>query len=232
MEKTAIRLTLKELPKEVRPRERLLAQGASSLAVTELLAIILRTGTSTATALQVADNLLKHFGDLEGLAQGEVEEISEIKGIGQAKAIQIKAALELGTRLLTQKAKEKSGIRSAEDVFNLLTPSMRYLDREHFKAVLLDTKNRVLQIKDISIGSLNSSIVHPRELFKAAIKMSSAAVIVVHNHPSGDPTPSPEDIEITKRLWEGGQLLGIKILDHIIIGDTNYVSLKERKIIP
>lgn len=232
MEKIAERLTLKELPLEVRPRERLLAQGASSLATTELLAIILRTGTSSATALQVADNLLKHFGNLETLSQAEIVEISEIKGIGVAKAIQIKAALELGIRLLTSQAREKSTISSAQDVFDLLIPTMRYLDKEYFKAVLLDTKNKVLQIKDISIGSLNSSIVHPRELFKAAIKVSSAAIILVHNHPSGNPAPSPEDQEVTKRLWEAGQILGIKVLDHIIIGDNRYISLKEKGIIP
>jgi len=231
MEKIAERLTLKELPLEVRPRERLLAQGANSLATTELLAIILRTGTSNATALQVADNLLKQFGSLHLLAQAEAVEISQIKGIGITKAIQIKAALELGIRLLTGQAQEKTSIRSAEDIFALLNPTMRYLDKEYFKAVLLDTKHKVLQIKDISIGSLSSSIVHPRELFKAAIKASSAAVILVHNHPSGDPHPSPEDLEVTKRLGEAGGILGIKVLDHIIIGDNRYVSLKEKGII-
>jgi len=232
IEKIAQRLTIKDLPEEIRPRERLLAQGANSLAITELLAIIIRTGTASTTALQLSDLLLKHFGSLEVLAQAEVDEISKIKGIGQTKAIQIKAALELGTRLITLQAKKREGIKNAEDVFNLLLPTMRYLDKEYFRAVFLDTKNQVLQIKDISIGSLNASIVHPRELFKAAIKVSSAAIILAHNHPSGDPNPSPEDIEITKRIWEGGQILGIKILDHIIIGDNKYVSLKERKIIP
>lgn len=223
---------MKDLPEEIRPRERMLAQGAASLSITELLAIIIRTGTTSLTALQLADLLLKRFGSLEVLAQAEVEEISQLKGIGQAKAVQIKAALELGIRLLTLQARKREGIRSGEDVFHLLLPTMRYLDKEYFKAVFLDTKNQVLQIKDVSIGSLNASIVHPRELFKGAIRVSSAAVILVHNHPSGDPSPSPEDIEITKRLWEAGQILGIKILDHIIIGDNKYVSLKERKIIP
>lgn len=232
MEKIAERLTIRDLPEEVRPRERLLSEGAKNLSTTELLAIIIRTGTSALTAIQVSDLLLKHFGNLDLIAQAEIEEISVIKGIGQTKAIQIKAALELGTRLLTLKARERKGVRSAGDIFDLLNPTMRYLDREHFKAVLLDTKNQVLKVKDISIGSLNASIVHPRELFKAAIKVSSAAIILAHNHPSGDPSPSPEDLEITKRLWEGGQILGIKILDHIIIGDNRYVSLKEKKIIP
>jgi len=232
MGKIAEKLTIKQLPLEVRPRERLLHQGASSLALTELLAIILRTGTAESTALQVADNLLSYFGSLEMLAQAEIKEISLVKGIGQTKAIQIKAALELGIRLLTFKAQEKKTIKTAEDVFNLLLPSMRYLDKEYFKALFLDTKNKILQLKDISIGSLNSSIVHPRELFKAAIKVSSAAIILAHNHPSGDPSPSQEDIEISKRLCQGGQLLGIKILDHIILGDNSYVSLKEKGIIP
>lgn len=210
----------------------MLAQGAASLSVAELLAIIIRTGTTALTAIQLADLLLKRFGSLEVLALAEVEEISQLKGIGQAKAVQIKAALELGTRLLTLRAKKREGIRNGEDVFHLLLPTMRYLDKEYFKAIFLDTKNQVLQVKDISIGSLNASIVHPRELFKGAIRVSSASIILVHNHPSGDPSPSPEDIEITKRLWEAGQILGIKILDHIIIGDNKYVSLKERKIIP
>jgi len=232
VKKIAEHLTIKDLPKEIRPRERLLAKGAANLALNELVAIIIRTGTSSLTALQVADLLLKSFSNLELLAQAEVAEISGIKGIGQAKAIQIKAALELGSRLLTSKASTKEGITSAEDVFNLLSPTMRYLDKEYFKAIFLNTKNQVLQVKDISIGSLNASLVHPRELFKAAIRVSSAAVILVHNHPSGDPQPSSEDLEITTRLWDAGKILGIKILDHIIIGDNKYVSLKERKIIP
>lgn len=230
--RTAERLTMKDLPEESRPREKLLSQGATSLSIDELLAIIIRTGTAATTVVELSQLLLNHFGSLENLAQAEIEEISQLKGIGKAKAVQIKAALELGARLLISQAKKREGIRSGEDVFQLLSPTMRYLDKEYFKAVFLDTKNQVLQIKDISIGSLNASIVHPRELFKGAIKTSSAAIILAHNHPSGDPTPSPEDLEITKRLWEAGQILGIKILDHIIIGDNKYVSLKERNIIP
>ncbi|MEG6614885.1 DNA repair protein RadC [Peptococcaceae bacterium 1198_IL3148] len=224
-------LTLKEMPAELRPRERLLSVGAVSLSNIELLAILLRTGTKQMSALDLASQLFVHFKDLAGLLDATVEELAALKGIGQVKAVQIKAALEVGRRLALMPAAERTTIQSPDDAALLMMDDMRYLDREHFKAVLLNTKNQVLAIETISVGTLNSSVVHPRELFKVAIKKSSAHIILVHNHPSGDPTPSREDIEITRRIQEGGEILGISVLDHLIIGDNKFVSLKAKGII-
>ncbi len=221
-------LTLKELPAEIRPRERLLTSGAGSLSNVELLAIIIRTGTKNASAIDLAERLFAEFKDLAGLMQASIEELAAVKGIGQVKAVQIKAALELGKRLMLLPPAERLTIRTPDDVVGLVMDNMRHLDREHFCALLLNTKNQVLSLETISIGTLSSSMVHPRELFKAAIKKSAAAVIIIHNHPSGDPTPSKEDISITKRIVEGGEILGISVLDHLIIGDNKFVSLKAK----
>lgn len=224
-------LTIKELPVELRPRERLLAAGASSLSNIELLAILLRTGTRQMSAVELAGQLLVQFNNLPGLMDASVEELATVKGIGPAKVVQIKAALEIGRRLALMPASKRTTIHSPEDVAALVMDDMRHLDREHFKTVFLNTKNQVLGMETISVGTLDSSIVHPRELFKAAIKKSCAGVILVHNHPSGDPTPSREDIEITKRLSQAGGILGISVLDHLIIGDNKFISLKAKGII-
>lgn len=224
-------LGIKDMPVSDRPRERLLAEGSEALSNTELLAILIRTGTPTASALNLAAHTLKELGGLRGLVQSGHDELQAIKGLGPAKGAQIKAALELGKRIASLGPENRPVIRCPEDVKNLLMEEMRYLDREHFRTISLNTKNHVLAIDTVSIGSLNSSIVHPRELFKNPIKRSSAALILVHNHPSGDPTPSKEDIEVTKRLSEAGKLLGIEILDHIIIGDQKYISLKEKALL-
>lgn len=224
--------TVKEMPEDSRPRERLYQYGASSLATRELLAIIIRTGTARQTALEVADQLISAFDNLEQLFSADVREMQQrVKGIGLVKAVQIKAALELGKRLLTEQ-RTRNAITCAEDVFLYLAPDMRYLEKEYFKVVLLDTKNNILGIKDISVGTLNSSLVHPREVFKEAIRLSSASLILVHNHPSGDPYPSKEDLAVTDLLYRAGELLGIKVLDHIIIGDNIYLSFKERNFMP
>lgn len=226
------RPTVKEMPEDARPRERLYQYGAASLALRELLAIIIRTGTAQQTALEVADQLIATFDNLEQLFSADIREMQQkVKGIGLAKAIQIKAALELGKRLLIEQ-RTRSVITCAEDVFLHLSPDMRYLEKEYFKVVLLDTKNNILGIKDISVGTLNSSLVHPREVFKEAIRLSSASLILVHNHPSGDPYPSKEDLAVTDLLCRAGELLGIKVLDHIIIGDNIYLSFKERNFMP
>lgn len=222
------RWTIKDMPPEMRPREKMEQMGPEALTDGELVAILLRVGTRQESAIELAHRLLAQPQGLRFLAEASIQDFQEIRGIGLAKASQIKAAIELGRRIALEGGLAKPAIKSPDDVAFLLMEKMRYLDREHFKVLLLDTKNQVLLIETISIGSLNSSIVHPRELFKQAIKRSAAGVILVHNHPSGDPTPSPEDLAVTKRLMEGGQILGIDVLDHIIIGDKKYYSLKRQ----
>ena len=221
-------IAILERPSDERPRERLEKMGASALSVTELLAIQLRTGSSVQSALGVAGELLRVFGGMRGVAAATREELSRVKGIGPVKATEICAVIELCRRLSVLSADEKPCIRSPQDVSNLLMAEMRDLKKEHLRSLLLDTKNRVVKTCIVSIGILDSSLVHPREVFKDAIVASAAAIIVVHNHPSGDPSPSAEDRRITLRLHECGTLLGIELLDHIILGDNRFVSLKER----
>jgi DNA repair protein RadC len=227
-------LTIKDLPEEERPRERLIKFGAQALSNAELIALLIRTGNRSESALVVAQKLLKGDGSRTGLsfiAESSIEELSQIKGIGPAKSVQIKAAIELGRRIYSFKKQETTTISTPYDVNNLLMEEVRFLEKEYFKTVLLNVKNQVISVEDISVGSLNSSIVHPREVFKPAIKRSSASIILVHNHPSGDPTPSKEDIEVTRRLYKAGEILGIQVLDHVIIGDCRFISLKEKGVI-
>ncbi|OIQ08613.1 hypothetical protein MOOR_17600 [Moorella thermoacetica] len=223
-------VTIKELPAELRPRERLLAAGVQALSNAELLAILLRTGTRTESALDVARRLLSGPDGLQFLAGATLEELQQQKGIGLAKAAELKAALELGRRLAAFTL-SRTVIRNPRDVAGLLLDEMRYLDRENFRTVSLNTKNQVLGIDNVSVGSLNSSLAHPREVFKDPIRRSAAAIILAHNHPSGDPTPSQEDIMVTRRLVESGHILGIEVLDHLIIGDGRFISLKERNLL-
>lgn len=220
-------LTIKQLPAELRPRERLIQFGAGNLSNAELLAIVLGTGTKNRTTVQLGERLLAYFQTLGSIGRSTVEELCDISGIGEAKAAKVLAALELGRRVSIASPSERFTINGPEDVAELLMPDMRYLDREHFRALILNIKHQVLRVVDISIGSLSSSVVHPRELYKMVIRHNGAAVIVVHNHPSGDPTPSSEDVAVTKRLTEAGGVLGIELLDHIILGDGRFVSLKE-----
>lgn len=224
-------LTMKSLPRELRPRERMQISGPGALSSAELLAIILGTGSREESALELAHRLLLEPRGLRFLAEVSLEELCRLKGIGLAKAAQIKAAVELGKRLACLGPSARPVVRSPQEVSTLVMEEMCYLDREHFRVILLNTKNQVLAVDTISIGSLNSSLVHPREVFKKAIQCSAAAVILVHNHPSGDPTPSPEDLEITRRLAEAGRLLGIEVLDHIIVGDHTFCSFKEKALI-
>jgi DNA repair protein RadC len=219
---------IREIPADERPRERLIQYGADSLSLHELLAILLRTGTEQRSAVGLAEHLLSHFGGLRGLSAATVEEMAGVHGIGPAKAAQIKAAIEFGRRLVAASPEERPKITSPRDVYNLLGPSLREEKREHFVALLLDTKNGVLRQHTVSVGDLSSSLVHPREVFVAAIRHSAASLIVAHNHPSGDPTPSPEDAAVTRRLQEAGELIGIELLDHIVLGDHRWVSLKEK----
>lgn len=225
------RLTVKELPVEDRPREKLQMKGPKELTAAELLAIILRTGTRTETAVALAQRLLNEFGGLQELKKSSIDELSAVKGIGLAKAAQIKAALELANRLAGLQTEVRQTIHSPEDAAKLLMTEMRWLQQEYFRILLLNTKHHVLAAPTVFVGSLNASVVHPREIFKEAIRHSAAAVILVHNHPSGDPAPSTEDIAVSKRLAEAGKLMDIAVLDHIIIGDGRYVSLKDQGIL-
>jgi DNA repair protein RadC len=224
-------MILHEMPAEERPRERMLRCGSQALSNAELLAVLLRTGTIAENVVNLAGRVLASAGGLKQLVGMSVEQLMKIKGIGPAKALQLRAGIELGQRLSRLSPGEKAVIRAPSDAADLLMEELRYLATEHFVCLFLDTKNRVIAQETLSVGSLNASIVHPREVFRAAIVRSSASLICVHNHPSGDPAPSSEDVEITLRLVEAGRLLGISVLDHIIIGDRKYVSLKEQGLI-
>ncbi|BCG60507.1 RadC family protein [Paenibacillus sp. URB8-2] len=219
---------LRDLPHEERPRERMMQYGAESLSQTELLAILLRTGTRRESAIHVAQRILGQVGGLRRLADLSIEEMMQIKGIGPAKAVQLKAGMELGRRMANTRLDQPVTIRSPHDAADILTEQLRYLQKEHFVCLFLNTKNHVIAQETLSMGSLNASIVHPREVFRAAIKCSSASIICAHNHPSGDPTPSPEDIALTRRLLEAGEIVGIDVLDHLIIGDDGFISMKEQ----
>lgn len=222
---------IKDLPADERPRERLLAHGAQALSTAELIALLIRVGSHERSAVSLGEHLLAHFGNIKGVACAHVEELAKVKGIGPAKAAEIKAAIEFGSRLSLFTDEARPTIGGPRDVANLLMPDLRYLKKETLKAILLSTKNHVLAIKTISVGDLSSSIVHPREVFQDAVIASAAAIIVAHNHPSGDPTPSAEDVAVTKRLIQAGEILGIDLLDHIVIGDGVFASLKERGLI-
>lgn len=211
-----------------RPRERLIRQGAASLSNQELIAILLRTGTKEASVLVLANRILSSFDKIQDLKDATIEEMTEVKGVGQAKAVQLLAAVEIGKRLYRKHSEGRYVIRSPEDAAAYLMTDMASLNQEHFVALFLNVKNEVLHKQTVFIGSLNSSIVHPREIFREAVKRSAASIIVAHNHPSGNPSPSPEDIEVTKRLLEAGSIMGIDVLDHVIIGDHSFISLKEK----
>jgi DNA repair protein RadC len=224
-------LRIKELPLDERPREKLLANGPAVMSNAELIAILVRTGTKKDSALRLAERLLVKHGGVGGLGGVSALEMSKIKGIGTAKAVTIAAAVELGKRQGLFAGAERLVIHSPQDVADLMMPRLRYENKEKFVVVLLSTKNHVLASPTVSIGSLNASIVHPRELFREAINHNAAAVILVHNHPSGDPAPSQEDIALTAKMNEAGRLLDISVVDHVIIGDGKYVSLKEKGIL-
>lgn len=218
------------MPRHLRPRERSMEVGMNNLSDQEVLAIIIRSGYREHTAIDVSMNLLHRYGSLKNISHLTVEDLCKIKGIGKDKGIMLRAAFEIGKRSKIEKNQKKQ-ILSSKDVSIVLEDNLRGLNKEHFIILMLNTKNFLLGIETVSIGSLNSSIVHPRELFKSAINKSAAAIILAHNHPSGDATPSMEDIEVTKRIKSGGQLLGIDVIDHIIIGDNSYYSFKEEKMI-
>jgi DNA repair protein RadC len=222
--------TIHDLPISERPRERLLKFGSEALSAQEILALILGRGIGGESVMVTAQRLLSGFGSLKGIANASVEELSKVKGIGVAKAAQIKASFEFGKRVEESYLYEKNEkvIRTPEDVVNLVKTRLRGKKKEHFLSLLLDTRNRLIAISEISVGSLDTSIVHPREVFKEAISASASSCIFIHNHPSGDPTPSRDDIELTKRLIEAGKIIGIEIRDHIVITDKDFISLKGR----
>jgi DNA repair protein RadC len=221
---------IKDWPEEERPREKLLARGSGSLSDAELLALVLRTGdaVSRMSALDHARLLLQRFGSLRQLAAASVAELCAIKGIGPAKAAELLAVFELARRFGRTSLQPGARYSCPQEVFSHFHEQLRDHKRERFIALLLDSKNRLLREVGISEGSLTASIVHPREVFAPVVREAAAAVLFVHNHPSGDPSPSREDLEITRRLKEAGELMGVRVLDHIIIGNEDYVSLADR----
>ena len=214
-------------PLHERPRELLLQKGAQGLTDAQLLAILLRMGKRKSSAVEVAMDVLTRLDGLRGLANRSREELCAVPGIGPAKAAQILAALELGKRALATPLTADLRIRGSQDIFQHYYPMLRDTRHELFKALLLDAKHRLIRDLTVSEGSLTASIVHPREVFNLAVRESAAAVIFVHNHPSGDPQPSEEDHALTRRLMEAGEILGIRVLDHIVIGDGRYVSFAD-----
>lgn len=221
-------LMIRDVHAQDRPRERLVNQGAMSLSNQELIAILLRTGTKQESVLHLSNQVLLHFEHLHHLKDATIEEMTSIKGIGQAKAVQLLAAIELGRRLSSKQTDTKYTIRSPKDAASYLMTDMTSLKQEHFVVLFLNIKNQVMHKQTVFVGSLNASIVHPREIFREAVRRSAASIVCAHNHPSGNPTPSPEDIAVTKRLVEAGSIVGIELLDHIIIGDHQFISLNEK----
>ncbi len=215
-----------------RPREKMVFYGKEALSNAELLALLIKTGTSKESALNIAEKMLNINAEgLRGLSENSVEELSQFEGIGIAKASVILAAVELGKRISAWETLDRQNIKSVHDVVDIFMENMRYLKKEYFETLLLDAKGSIIAKETISVGDLCSSIVHPRETFKSAVKRSAAAVIFVHNHPSGDPSPSDEDVKTTNRLIEVGNILGISVLDHIIIGDGTFISMKSKGMI-
>lgn len=218
--------TLRDLPTEDKPRERLKKIGVDNLSTQELLALIIEKGGRGQSVLVTAQNLLAHFGNLAKIREASIEELQKVKGIGFATACKLKAAFKLGEKALSGHKRYGEEIETSEDVYNLLKNILRDKKKEHFKLLSLTSKNRLISIDDISVGTLDVSLVHPREVFHSAIQNSAASVILVHNHPSGDPSPSDNDISFTKTLVRAGKILGIEVVDHIIIGNTSFVNLK------
>ncbi|CAM3094233.1 RadC family protein [Sporolactobacillus spathodeae] len=222
------KMMMRDMPQADRPRERMVREGAAVLSNQELLAIVLQSGVKNESVLQLAQRLINHFGGLNALSEASIEELQKVKGIGEAKAALIAACIEFGRRLVRPAAVQRYTIRSPEDGANYVMEDMRFLAQEHFVVLFLNTKNQVIHKTTIFVGSLNASIVHPREVFKEAVRRSAASIICFHNHPSGDPTPSREDGDVTRRLVSCGKMLGVDVLDHIVIGDRKFVSLKQK----
>ena len=228
---TSIRI--KDLPDDERPRERMVAKGADALKNSELIAILLRTGLKGVSAIQVAEQLLQKFGTLSNLSRAGIPDLRQIKGVGRDKAIALKAAFTLARRMAEELRHESPTLDNPETIASLLREENRAYEVEHFQVVLLNTRRRLISIEKISQGTLDTILVHPREVFKTAIAASASAIVLVHNHPSGDPTPSEADVKVTRDLIRAGQVLKIEVLDHIILGrlsherTRDYASLRE-----
>jgi DNA repair protein RadC len=226
----AYHVPVKEWPESEQPREKLMQDGAEQLSNPELLAILLRVGVKGQDVVSLANQLLVQFGGASGLYRATWQDLAKVHGMGEAKAVAIKAALELGRRVLQSEEKDRLQVRSPADVAALLQIEMGLLEQEHLRVVLLNTKNHVLGVRDVYKGSVNSSQIRTSEVFRDAIRENCPAIIVAHNHPSGDPAPSPEDVRVTRDLVEAGRLLDIQVLDHLVIGRNRYVSLKQKKL--
>jgi DNA repair protein RadC len=222
--------SVRNWPEDERPRERLITHGPSTLSEAQLLALIIRSGKAGRSAVDLGRELLERFGSLAGIEQAGIKEICEVEGIGPAKAAEIKAAIELGKRH-QKPSLAGASFCSSQDVAAYYRPRMKDIKKEIFRCALLDTKNRIIREEVVSVGSLSASIVHPRDTFRAAVRESAAAVIFIHNHPSGDVKPSQEDILLTKRLVQAGDMIGIQVLDHIIIGDGDHFSFRDNGMI-
>ncbi len=220
--------TVRDLPRQERPRERLQKFGPEALSAQELLALVIGRGIPKKSVMNIAQELMARFGSIKAINQATIEELSQIKGIGLAKAAQIKACFELGKREQLEPELKNFDIKDPEAVVKAIRASIKDKAKEHFKLILLNPRNKIIGISTISIGTLNASLVHPREVFKDAIMHSAASVVLAHNHPSGDPEPSEDDLKITKKMVESGKILGIEVLDHIVIGKDNFCSFKER----
>ena len=219
---------IRDLESSQRPRERLASLGATSLSNAELIAILLRTGIKGINAVQLGQKILMDCGGLAGVHRLSYTELCRMRGVGPAKAAQIKAAVELGNRFAASTPTEHPVIQSPEDAASLILYDMGALEQEHLNVMLLDTRNRMVKLVEVYRGSLNSSLIRVSEVFKEAVRANAAAIIVVHNHPSGDPTPSPEDISVTHAIVQAGKLLDIEVLDHIVVGKNKFISLKSR----
>ncbi len=220
-------MKIKEMPAGERPVEKLFSHGKATLSNSELIGILLGSGTREASAVSLADEIISAAGGIRGLSELDCEDLIRIRGIGPRKAATIVCALELGRRVATESGKQKLCVRSPESLADLFMEDMRYAHKEYFKVLMLNVKLEIIGLETVSVGELSGAPVHPRESFEPAIRKGAAAVCFAHNHPSGDPTPSDDDLKITRRLMECGDLLGIRVLDHIIIGDGVYSSLKE-----
>jgi DNA repair protein RadC len=221
---------IKDMPATERPRERLRDFGVGALATAELLAIILRTGVQGQNVLSLADALIARFGSLTAIAKADLAELQAVKGMGPAKACDLKAALELGQRLAAEHPEERPSVSCPQDVMNLMGTEMSLLEQEQLRVILLDTRNRVLSMPTVYSGNVNTSVVRVGELFRSAIRANAVALVVVHNHPSGDPAPSSEDVAVTRLIAEAGKLLNVDVLDHVVIAGGRCVSLKERRL--
>lgn len=219
-------ILIRDVAEQERPRERLVQFGADHLSNQELLAILVGSGTKNSSVLDISTKLLNHFETLANMKNATFEELQAIKGIGRVKALYLLAVFEIGKRAHLPNTLSRTVVRQPKDAADYLMPEMTHLLQEHFVVLFLNVKNEIINKQTIFIGSLNASIVHPREIFREAVKKSAASIICAHNHPSGNPTPSPEDIEVTKRIAEAGLIIGIDLLDHIIIGDHIHISMK------